>query len=807
MPTRPVDRPLDRMPSTRGRAAGPPANGGGGSGDGSGPDGSGPDGGGSRTGEPSGRPRVYKLRLALIVAGLGALAIVSTVFGMMMAVASELPALENREEYRHARNSVLYDVNGKQIGVLTSQENRILIRPGQVSPAMQHAIIAVEDRRFYENNGVDIRGIGRALVADIARRRAVQGASTITQQFVKNALAAQNQRTVFQKLREAALAYHLNRKWDKQKILTEYLNAVYFGNGAHGIESAARTYFAKDPATGEEHRKDCGQPGFPTCASLLTPAESALIAGLVASPSAYDPVANPVAARARRNLVLDRMRDQGYLNQTDYETAVQAPLPRRETITFPEENSEAPYFTTWVKQQVIERYRPGLAFSGGLKIRTTLDLDLQEKAEEATSTLNALPGGPSAALVAIDNRTGEVRAMVGGRDYNKSPFNLATQGQRQPGSAFKVCTLAQALRDGYGPGSTWASHKKVFDLPNPKGQDQFVVENYESQYSGVTTLAQATAQSDNSVYAEVGLKVGVKKIARLARAFGIRTPISTNAAMLLGGLEQGVTPLDMAHAYSTLAAGGERVSGTLAPDEGNPGAPVGIRSVEAPNRRRPAENRPVRHRVVSKRLAETETEMLKSVVCCGTGKNAATGEFAAGKTGTTENYGDAWFVGYNERWTVAVWVGYPDRLKPMQSEYAGNPVAGGTYPASIWRSFILAADQIADQRAAEKAAREGREYTPDDGEDAAPMGVPTGGSSSEGSGSGSSRPGEAGEPSSAPAPSAPSSGPGGGGAGSGSTGGGGGGGGGGPPPAPSPPSGGGGGGGGTGAPGGTAPPG
>jgi penicillin-binding protein 1A len=652
-------------------------------------------------------PRVYKLRLALIVAGLAALALVSTVFGMMMAVASDLPELENRREYQNARNSILYDVQGRRIGILTGRENRILVRQGDISRAMKSAIIAIEDQRFYENQGVDVRGIARALWADVSRRKAVQGASTITQQFVKNALAAQSNRTVFQKLREAALAYHLTRKWDKQKILTEYLNTVYFGNGAYGIESAARVYFGRNHG-------DCGDATVaagsqPRCASELTVPEAALIAGMVASPSAYDPLAHPVAARQRRALVLDRMYEQTLITQQERDEAKNAPLPTRDTITLPRENSSYPYFTTWVKQQVIDHFGAQRALSGGLQIRTSLDLDMQKAAEQAVAAHLSNPAGPAAALVALDNKTGEVRAMVGGRvntDYNDAPFNLATQGQRQPGSSFKAFVLAQALRSGISPNSTWTSQQKQFTVPNSGGKEKFVVRNYEGSYAGVRSLASATTASDNSVYAEVGIKVGVKKIARLARRMGIRTPVSTNYAITLGGLKHGVTPLDMAHAYDTLSQSGNRITGSFgAPEDG----PVGIDEVcEGTSLRKGKhckKNKRRASRVLPKGVVDTETSILQSVVCCGTGKSAAIDGFAAGKTGTTENYGDAWFVGWSDRFTVAVWVGYPDRLKSMEFDYNGGPVAGGTYPAEIWHDFVSTANAIQDQRDAEKEAR------------------------------------------------------------------------------------------------------
>jgi penicillin-binding protein 1A len=507
------------------------------------------------------RPKVRKLRLLVVLVPLSLLALVSTVFGMMMAVASDLPNLENRKEFQDARNSVLYDVRDRELGVLTNNQSRVIVSFDQISPDLRNAIIAIEDRRFYANPGVDIRGIARAFVQDVIQQRAAQGGSTITQQFVKNALRAQDQRTVFQKLREAALAYHLTRKWSKEKILTQYLNSIYFGNGAYGIESAARTYFARD-------HPEC--PAQRPCARVLRPHEAALIAAVVANPSAYDPVAHPASAKRRRDLVLRRMYEQGRLGRLQYFNARQEALPPDPEP--PRVRTKAPYFTTWVRQQLVDRYGAREAFEGGLKITTTLDLDLQTAAEQTVKRYFSNPAGPAAALVAIDNDSGEVRAMVGGRDYNARPFNLATQGQRQPGSAMKPFILAEALRQGIGPGSVWPSRKRFF---GPKG-DPFVVNNFENRYSGTNTLAGALTASDNSVFAAVGIRVGTKKVARLARRMGIRTPVSSNLAMTLGGLRQGVTPLDMAHAYETFAADGLRVTGTLGASRAGP---VGIREI------------------------------------------------------------------------------------------------------------------------------------------------------------------------------------------------------------------------------------
>jgi penicillin-binding protein 1A len=483
----------------------------------------------------SSRLRLNKLRLGITLFLLAVLAVVSTVFGMMMAVAQDLPKLESQNEFKAAKNSVLLDASGKhQLAVLTGETNRILVRSGHISSYVKRAVIAIEDQRFYSHKGVDYRGIARALWADIRRQRAVQGASTITQQFVKNALLAQQNRSIFQKLKEAALAYQLERKWSKDKILTEYLNTVYFGAGAYGVESAARVYF------GWNH------PGCqPHCAAELEPAEAALLAGMIASPSAYSPIDNPSAALERRDLVLQRMRDNYSLAPSEYESAIREALPPRDRIEPPRKVSKAPYFSSWVEDHLVKRYGTGNTFGGGLKIRTTLDLEFQEAAEQAIE--GRITGvGPSAALVAIDNNTGAVRAMVGGSDFADRPFNLATQGLRQPGSAFKPFTLIAALEKGISPGRTFVSAPKV--LEGPRGD--FKVENYEDNYAGVTTLAGATASSDNSVYAEVGYQlVGTGAVARVARSMGVRTPISRNPAMVLGGLKVGVTPLEMAKAY------------------------------------------------------------------------------------------------------------------------------------------------------------------------------------------------------------------------------------------------------------------
>ncbi len=652
------------------------------------------------------KPKLKKLRLALVVLGLSVIAVISTVFGMLMAVASDLPALDNEAEFHAAENSVLFSDGpgcrevGKpdcQIAKLTGNLNRILVNEGEISPNLKNAVIAIEDRRFYSHEGVDYTGIARALWQDIRRGTAAQGGSTITQQFVKNALSAQGDRSVFQKLRESALAYHLERKWSKEKILTQYLNTVYFGNGAYGVEAAARTYFGDgdEPEERETAEDTAGvtlQPppdveeeeADPNAreSRVLSPSEAALLAGMISSPSMYDPLEHPEASRERRDVVLVRMLDQHMITRAQYEEARHESLPDEDQVDPPDADSEQPYFTSWLTQQLVDEYGPGLVFGGGLKIKTTIDPERQAAAEQAIA--GRLAGiGPSASLVAIENKTGEVKAMVGGTDFNARPFNLATNGHRQPGSSIKPFILVRALADGVDPNSSWASQPKEFPVPGSP-DEVFPVSNYEDSYLGTASLWSATATSDNSVFAELGLKVGTKRVARMARRMGIRTKLSTNPAMTLGGLEEGVTPLEMAYAYSTIANEGERVSGTLAP---NDDGPVGVERVEGSGLDRTNETRSTR--VFSEEVGQTAKEMLHLVVTSGTGRAAQVGdEYMWGKTGTTENYGDAWFVGGNDDMTVAIWVGYADKVQAMEFEHAGGPVAGGSFPAEIFHDFM-----------------------------------------------------------------------------------------------------------------------
>ena len=626
------------------------------------------------------RPKLKKLRIALILSGLAALAFISMLFGMLMAVAHELPSLEAKAQLKASVNSTLLASDGhQQIARLTDNQNRIIDTDAEISPYIKNAVIAIEDKRFYSNSGIDLRGMARAAWADLVSGGATQGASTIAEQFVKNALLAQNNRTVFEKLREAALAYHLEKRWSKQKILDNYLNTIYFGNGAYGVESAVRTYFGGPGRhyTPGEHIAD-----------QVTPDQAALLAGMIASPAGYDPIQTPVRARKRRDLVLRNMLQQNMITQAQYQTAVQQAIPSAADLNTPSTDSEFPYYSSWLTQQLVDRYGSGRVFGGGMKITTSIDPAFQRAAEQAIQS--GLGGvGPSAALVAIDNRTGAVKAMVGGDNFLKAPFNLATNGHRQPGSAIKPFILAGALEDGISPDSVWSSRPLVLHTQD----GPFVVHNFQNAYGGAVSLIDATAESDNSVFAQVGLRVGTRRVAQIAKQMGIRTPLSTNAAMLLGGLREGVTPLEMAYAYSTIANHGMRVSGSLASE---PMGPVGLLRVQDGGHQ--DVNHTVSERVLPRAVADNMRTMMSTVITMGTARAAAVSEWAAGKTGTTSNYGDAWFIGFTNTYTVAVWVGYPDGVKSMSTLYNGGPVEGGTFPAVIWHDFMSQAISIDQSR-------------------------------------------------------------------------------------------------------------
>ena len=608
------------------------------------------------------RRRIRKLRLLALVGVLGVLGVTAFSYGITVALSRQLTGLDPFKQQRVQVDGYVYASDGHTIlAVLRGSQSRVLVQSGDISGFMKQAIVATEDRRFYEHRGVDVRGMFRALWADVRHKGAVQGGSTITQQFVKNELTG-NRRSITRKLREAALAWQLEQRWSKDKILTAYLNTIYFGNGAYGVERAARTYFGHN-------------------AKKLTLPEAALLAGIPEDPTLYDPVAHPAIARARRGTVLGLMLQQGVIAPVDYQRALRAPMPKPQDVHLSGVRGQAPFFGEYVKSQLIDRFGVKRVFGSGFRVYTTINFKLQDLARAAVRKWLPSPDGPQVALVAINPRTGAVLAMYGGENFNHSQYNLATARERQTGSAFKPFVLATALRQGISPLTTFVSHQVSIFL----GDRYWYVHNYEGEYQGTINLARATATSDNSVFAQLTKTVGPARVVTTAHALGVTGPLKSYFAIGLG--VEPVSAIEMARAYGTFANGGSRVDGSVF---GN--VPRTVTKIDDDRGKTIYANGPVPHRVLSAAEDEVLTQLLQGVVTSGTGTAAALPDRpVAGKTGTTENYGDAWFVGYTPQLVTAVWVGYPNALRPMLTEYHGRPVAGGTFPAQIWKSFTESA--------------------------------------------------------------------------------------------------------------------
>ncbi len=605
------------------------------------------------------RRRIRKLRLLALMLILAFVAFAAFVFGIVQGIRPQLETLDPaRQQHVQADGFIFANDGHTVLARLVGSQSRKIVSSDAINYTMMQAIVAAEDKRFYDHRGLDLRGISRAVWANLRNNAVVEGGSTITQQFVKNAYVSSH-RSLSRKLKEAALAWQLEQRWSKQKILTAYLNTIYFGNGAYGVERAARTYFG--------HK-----------AKKLTWAEAALLAGIPEDPSRYDPIANPGQARARRAEVLRLMLEQGRIPRRFYLHALQAPMPKHLHISAT--RGQAPYFAEYVKQQLIRTLHTGCVFGGGLRVVTTIDLDLQRRAQVAIKKWLPDPTGPQAALVAIRPSDGAVLAMVGGNNFNRSQFNLAVQGERQPGSAFKPFVLTTAIREGIAPESTFESHPVAIYI----GGRYWSVHNFGGEYQGPISLATATTTSDNSVYAQLTKLVGPRKVVETARRLGVTSPLQPYFAIGLGA--EPVNPLELARAYSTLANNGVRVDSRLF---GN--MPRAVKSVSGCGKPRQT-NDVAPKPVLAPDQSALVTSLLEGVVRSGTGVAAALPDRpVAGKTGTTENYGDAWFVGYTPQLAVAVWVGYPTKLVPMRTDFHGEPVTGGTYPARIWKSFVESA--------------------------------------------------------------------------------------------------------------------
>lgn len=586
--------------------------------------------------------------VVLIVVSLGAGA-------YLLNLSKTLPDLAvDEDSIKTARTSIVYAADGSVLAEWHGEQDRTVVPYREMPKHLRNAVVAIEDRRFYEHSGVDLEGVARALRANASAGEIEQGGSTITQQLVK-ILFTDGKRTLTRKIREALLASQLSAKADKNKVLEIYLNTVYFGDGAYGAESAAHRYFGKS-------------------ASSLSLAEAATLAGVIRSPSRYSPTAAPKEALKRRNLVLKEMLAQGYITEPQAASARGLPLG----LSPPKESGQvAPFFVEYVKQELIRRLGSDKVYSGGLRVYTSLDPRIQALAEQSAKQLSE-KGDPEVALVALRFSTGEVLAMVGGRDYEESQFNLAVQGRRQPGSAFKPFVLVTALEKGIRPEHVFSA--KPYSVRVTDGI--WTVQNYENKITqGSLTLRAATNWSVNAVYARLIMLVGPKNVVKTARKMGITTPLEPNPAIALGGLRTGVSPLEMASAYGTLANSGMRV------------APTGILKVTDDRDRELYSPSLKPQRVLSRPVAMQASLMLHDVIEQGTGSAAKIGPWAAGKTGTTQSYRDAWFVGWAGDISTAVWVGHRAGQVSMTKVH-GAPMTGGSFPARIWKQFMGGATAV-----------------------------------------------------------------------------------------------------------------
>jgi len=601
---------------------------------------------------PAPKRRSGCLRNVALVA-LVALVAVAVTGGIVYAsLAASLPNPDVTQGRGRDQSSVILDRKGRVLAKLYAEQNRSDKKLNQIPALLRRATIATEDKRFYEHKGVDPTGIARAVVTDVVLRRKAQGGSTITQQYVKQAFVT-DERTLKRKVMEAMLANRIEQRHSKDEILELYLNTIYFGHGAYGVESAAQAYFGKS-------------------VEKLTLPECAMIAGVIKSPGRYSPYLDPSAAKGRRDTVLGQMRDQGYITESEYAAAVASPI---KTAGLKHASAKAPYFVEWIKQQLAEEYGQDRLYRGGLRVTTTLDLPTQEAAERAVaSTLNRA-GDPSAAIVSIRPGTGEVVAMVGGRDFKTQQFNAAVQGQgRQPGSAFKPFVLVTALSKGISPSKTYQAGPAKLKV----GDQTWSVTGASGGRTGLMRLREATEKSVNSVFAQLILEVTPEEVVKTAEAMGLPKGITPVPAIALGGLETGVTPLEMANAYATLAAGGREAT------------PYGISEVKDSKGTTIFSAKAKVKDAIDPAVAYLTTDILKGVISKGTGSAAAIGRPAAGKTGTTQENRDAWFVGYTPQLATAVWMGYPAAAKAMSSVH-GRQVTGGAFPAQMWSKFMIAA--------------------------------------------------------------------------------------------------------------------
>jgi penicillin-binding protein 1A len=614
--------------------------------------------------------RSILLLAALLLAAVAALLLATVAFTGSQILLSTC-TLSDLSPLARGSNSFLYTDNMVQLGVVPSATNRQPLPLSKISPSLPEATVAIEDARFWQHGALDYRGIARALYQDLAHGQVVQGGSTITQELVRNLYIGNPQRTISRKLREACLSEKLFQKDQKlygkdarKQILSDYLNEVFYGRHAYGAEAAARTYFSKD-------------------AAQLTLVQAALLAGLPQAPSVDDPISNPRAALARRNEVLRAMWKNGYITAKKLRKATRKKLQLRPGHLY--SRQQEPNFFGWATTQLgkLPHFGPREVELGGLTARTTLDQRLQGLALHAVTTVLHSPADPAAAVVAMDPRTGAVKAMV---DYlpsgRRMQFNLATQAHRSTGSAFKPITLATALAAGDSLNSTFYGPPEL-NIITPEcstNNGPWDVHNYADEAAGTMSLLSATAQSVNTIFAQLIAKVGTRNVMYMARRLGVTEPIGSQyfrqaCAITLGAV--GFTPLELTDVYATFASGGIHHD------------PQAFESVTGPKGNVLDKLSTKGTRVLSSNVAAQLTYALQGVVTGGTGTAAAlTGRPVAGKTGTAENFQDAWFCGYVPQLATCVWVGYPSGEIPLLNVEGVGSVAGGTLPAEIWHAFM-----------------------------------------------------------------------------------------------------------------------
>lgn len=561
------------------------------------------------------------------------------------------------------RSIVLASDGSTMLAALHREQNRKVVSFDDMPAVLVATVLAVEDANFFDHGGVDVRSMIRAFFTNVKAGDVRQGGSTITQQLVKNALLDSRQ-DFSRKIKEAVLSVRLEHQLSKREILERYLNTVYLGNGTYGVQAAAETYFGKD-------------------AKDLDRADSAILAGMIKNPVGYDPFRFPAAAARRRVEVVRRMERVGVVDAAGAKAVLAAPLPTESHSALPKPDD---YFVNEVIRRLLDdkalgataTQRYNALFKGGLTITTTLDAGDQQKAKDAVAAKLPDTGGRfTAALVSVDVATGAVRALVGGPGFERSKYNITTQGLgRQIGSSMKPFVLAAAIDNGISPRSTinGAGHCRI---PNPGGTpDPYEAENYEGEQAGVETLYDATKHSVNCAYLRLGQVVGIPKVIDMAHRLGVTAELADVPSLPLGTSE--VRPIEMAEAYATIAADGVRRQPYFVEQVKDRHGKVLFRHEDEPER------------VVDPEVARQVTDVLKGVVTGGTGTAARFPDRrpAAGKTGTTADYGDAWFVGYTRQLSTAVWMGSPVGRVAMRGVAGVRRVTGGSFPARIWQAYM-----------------------------------------------------------------------------------------------------------------------